>query len=183
MKKTELQNNLAMTITLISGAMLFTTLFMGYAIYRTSAGQWPPLGVGEVSLVLPSVSTLMILVSSWFCYQVRLSVAKRDFKAASNHLNLTLALGVAFMGVQGALWAYLKNVGLYVSSGIFASILYAFTWIHAAHMLCGIGALVYLRIVLKPERPGITSLVANTEKFWHFLGVVWLVMYFGLFVF
>ncbi len=183
MKRHELQNNLAMTVTLISGAMLFTTLFMGYAIYRTSADQWPPLGVGRVSLVLPTVSTLMILVSSWFAYQVRLNVKAQSFKDAKTNLNITLGLGIGFMLVQSLLWAYLKNVGLFASSGIFASILYAFTWIHAAHVVCGLGTLVFLRLVMKPERRHILQTTLNVEKFWHFLGIVWLVMYFGLFVF
>ncbi len=127
MKRSELQNNLAMTIILVAGAMLFLTLFMGYAIYRTSSESWIPSGVTPVSLWLPTVSTLLILASSWFCYQLRLAAAVGDWRETRSHWRLTFWLGMGFLASQTALWAQLKNQGIYVSSGIFASVMYGFT--------------------------------------------------------
>lgn len=172
-----------MTVTLISGSMLFATLLMGYVVYRGSAAQWPPLGVGEVSLALPVLSTLLIALSSWFCWETRRAVELKDFSKARLSLAITAGLGVAFMLAQTGLWYYLKSVGLYVSSGIFASILYAFTWIHAAHVILGLGALAYWAWCLRVPDQRILSLSINLERFWHFLGVVWFVLFLALFVF
>ncbi len=182
MKRNELQNNLAMTVVLISAAMLFVTLFMGYAVYRSSADVWPPMGVAKVSLWLPLLSTILISISSWYCYQVRLSVAKNDLAAAKGHLGLTTLLGVAFMLAQSGLWFSMKNSGVFVTSGIFASVMYGFTWIHAVHVVLGLFALGYLRWVLRTPSPYLLQKTINVEKFWHFLGVVWVVMFLGLFV-
>ncbi|MBY0515946.1 MAG: hypothetical protein K2P81_03485 [Bacteriovoracaceae bacterium] len=183
MKRSELQNNLAMTIALISAAMLFVTLFMGYAVYRSSAEAWPPVGMAHVSLTLPFLSTIFIAVSSWFCFQVKNLVAINDLKRANRNLNLTMLMGVGFMISQSFLWLQLKESGIYVTSGIFASVMYGFTWIHAVHVIGGLLALVYLKIVLRPKTNELLQKTINVERFWHFLGIVWFAMFMGMFVF
>lgn len=182
MKRAVLQNELAMTVGLVSLSMLFVTLFMGYGIYRTSAPVWPPAGFNPVSLLLPVISTALIALSSWFCFKIKGDVVKENFKSAHTNLNLTLVLGIAFMCSQTMLWSDLRNTGIFVSSGIFASILYGFTWIHAVHVVFGIGALVYLKIVLRPETQMVIQKTLNVEKFWHFLGFIWAIMFLVLFV-
>ena len=183
MRKTDLQNNLAMTIVLLSGAMLFATLFMGYAIYRTSASQWPPLGIPKVSLLVPFLSTVIIVLSSWFAYQLRVCAQQGNMLKAHSNLNTTLLLGLCFMLAQSYLWFHMKSTGVFVgTSGIFGSILYGFTWIHAFHMVAGMTTLVYLKLVLKKGGPNVVQKSINVEKFWHFLGVVWIIMFLTLFV-
>jgi cytochrome c oxidase subunit 3 len=182
-KKTDLQNNLAMMVTLLSGSMLFATLLMGYAVYRTSATYWPPLGIPKISLLVPLISTFVIALSSWFIYQVRIHVKTGLIDKAIVHLNLTLALGVSFLLVQSYLWYHMKTTGVFVAtSGIFGSVIYGFTWIHAVHMLFGLGGLVYLKLVLRPGTVNILQKTINVEKFWHFLGVIWIIIFLTLFV-
>ncbi len=172
-----------MMITLISGTMLFMTLFMGYAIYRTSADVWPPLGIPKISLVIPFISTVVILLSSWFAYQVKTQVRMGHFIKARFNLNITLLLGMTFLLVQSYLWYHMKNTGVFVvTSGIFGSVIYGFTWIHAVHMVLGISSLVYLKLVIRPTEPNILQKTINVEKFWHFLGVIWFIMFLTLFV-
>lgn len=183
MRRLDLQSNLAMTVTITGFSMFFATLMMGYAIYRSSSTFWPPMGFSKVSLTIPSISTFLILLSSWFCYQIKGNVKAHDFKKARLNLNLTLVLGFSFMVAQSFFWSELKASGLYVDSGIFASILYAYTWIHAAHVLAGILSLVYLSIMLKPSDDRMLIKAVNVEKFWHFLGAVWLMMFLTLFVY
>lgn len=169
-----------MTMVLISGAMLFATLLMGYAVYRTSATAWPPAGTTPVSLGYPLLSTLTIFLSSWFMRQVKRDVS--DLRKARMNLDATLVLGVIFLGIQSLFWSELNASGLLVGSGIFSSILYGFTWIHAAHVAMGLFSLVWLRFVLKATTRNLEVKVLNVEKFWHFLGVIWLIMFITLFV-
>jgi len=171
-----------MSILLIGMSMLFATLFMGYAIYRTSAPAWPPMGIQKVSLSLPLWSTLLIFLSSFFYYFSRKGIKLGDLKKARLYLNLTILCGLGFMVTQSLLWSHLKATGLYVGSGLFASILYAFTWIHAVHVVAGIFALLYLRGVLKPTTANLEQKALQVEKFWYFLEVVWIIMFVTLFV-
>lgn len=182
MNRRDLQSNLAMTMTLVMGSMLFATLFMAYALYRSSSAFWPPMGMSKVELGLPTLSTLLIIVSSWFCYQTKMHVKESQLDRARFNLNITMSLGLAFMVAQGVLWAHLKNTGVYVTSGIFPSIIYGFTWIHAAHVVMGLGALIYLKVVLRPSTKNLLTKTHNIEKFWHFLGVIWMIMYLTIFV-
>lgn len=95
----------------------------------------------------------------------------------------TIVLGFAFMIVQTLLWHSLKTQGIYVSSGIFPSIIYAFTWIHAAHIVAALAMLIWLyRNVLKSVSSKTRRQAANTGKFWHFLGIVWFIMFVTIFV-
>jgi cytochrome c oxidase subunit 3 len=183
MNRSQLQNNLAMTVTLIMGSMLFATLFLGYAVYRSSALMWPPLGIQKVSIFLPLLSTIVIMASSWFMYKSRSSLEKGLGTRAQRDVNWTLLLGVVFMLTQCALWYHLKSTGIYLTtSGIFGSVLYGFTWIHAFHMVFGIVAILYLKVALKKNGAQILQTTTNIEKFWHFLGVVWLIMFLTIFV-
>ena len=171
-----------MTVVLISGSMLFVTLLMGYSIYRSTAMVWPPEGVNRIPLGYPSLSTLAILVSSWFSYQVKNSVKKGDLKNARLNLDTTLILGMVFMGIQTLFWGQMKSSGIFAHSGIFSSIMYGFTWIHAAHMVLGLTSLLWLRFYLKPTTANLWQKALNVEKFWHFLGIVWFIMFVTLFV-
>lgn len=182
MNRRELQNNLAMNMVLISGSMLFATLLMGYSLFRSSSSTWPPEGIRAISLGYPMLSTVTILLSSWFCSRVRGNVALNDFRSAKMNLNTTLVLGFLFMLIQSLLWMEMKSMGLFVGSGIFSSIVYGFTWIHALHMLSGLLTLGWLRFVLRPETQNLAQKALNVEKFWHFLGVVWLILFICLFV-
>ncbi len=180
MRRSEIQHGLGMTMVLISGTMLFATLLMGYAVYRTSATMWPPPGTLPVSLGFPVLSTLTIILSSYFMRKVRMEI--KDTKKAKMNLDTTLVLGFLFMGLQTLFWNELKTSGLLVNSGIFSSILYGFTWIHAAHVVMGLLSLIWLRFVLRSETRNLEVKVLNVEKFWHFLGVIWFIMFLTLFV-
>jgi cytochrome c oxidase subunit 3 len=180
-----IRNSLAINVALISWAMLFATLFLGYAIYRSSANVWPPMGLTKISLVYPGISTLIVLISSYFAFLTRKSSLEGNLIKTKLNLNLTLFFGLGFLISQSYLWHSLNMMGLYVSSGIFASILHAFTWIHAAHVLGALIFLGYVWWVLRSEKLSEREqqIVINAEKFWHFLGIIWLVIFFALFVF
>jgi cytochrome c oxidase subunit 3 len=172
--------SVTMVVTLISFAMLFATLMMGFALYRFTAPVWPPAGMEKPSLVIPMISTLLIILSSFFYMNFEKEISKGFIKKQG--LIWTLILGVGFMASQFLFWSQLKSHGIFVSSGIFPSIIYAFTWIHAAHIVLAIGLLAWLLTALKKEDSMTSIRVSNVGKFWHFLGIVWLIMFVTIFV-
>lgn len=171
-------NSVAMLVTLVSFGMLFATLMMGFAIYRFTAPVWPPQGMLRPSLLLPALSTLAIFLSSlcfiWF--------EKNPHKNLLG-LKLTLALGLAFMSIQSIFWNHLSSQGIYTSSGIYPSILYAFTWIHAAHIVAALALVIWLLVTYKNlDHQKLVLRSMNVGKFWHFLGIIWLIMFVTIFV-
>lgn len=173
----EIVSSIGMIVALVSFAMLFATLMMGFAMFRFSAPVWPPAGMEKPSLFLPGMSTLCIFLSSLTFMWFEKNIANKK------GLYLTLFLGLGFMLMQSFFWHQLKSQGIYVSSGIFASIIYAFTWIHAAHIVAALGLLFWLLFFALKETNTKTLLrVSSVGKFWHFLGIVWLIMFLTIFV-
>lgn len=173
-------SNVAMAITLVIFGMLFCTIMMGFAIYRFTAPVWPPAGMEKPSLLWPTISTLIIVASSAIYYQFEKKIGEGVNQ--SKLLLATLILGIGFMVSQFIFWNELSSQGLFVSSGIYPSILYSFTWIHAAHIIAALVLLVWLYFSLRTLDKMTTVKVANVGKFWHFLGVIWLIMFVTIFV-
>ena len=168
------QAEIGMTVALISFSMLFATLFLAYFIYRFNAQVWPPLGTPGISLFYPTLSTFFV-VASGFSY----SRFKECFLSGSNHrtsLFQTFGLGMAFLLCQLMVAKKLNEQGLSWDTDIFSSLLYSFTLIHGVHLAAAIIALFWL--LGKKSK----TLVENIGKFWHFLGVVWVLMYLILFI-
>jgi cytochrome c oxidase subunit 3 len=171
-------NSIGMMVALISFSMLFATLFLGLILYRFSSSTWPPLNLDRVDLFYPSLSSIIIIVSSW-TYEV---VKEKMSKGPGRYYYLiTLFLGVLFLVCQFYFWNDLKSVGIFASSGIYGSLIYAFSWIHVGHVLLGIGLLLFFTPQTWKGRVTKTKLV-NIGKFWHFLTIIWIMIYFLLFV-
>ena len=167
----KVMSSIGMIILLISFSMLFLTLFMGYAVYRLTATTWPPMGMSELPRLQAHFSTGLIITSSIGYYFF-------EHKKKVELLFITLFLGVLFVFSQFALWQGLKELGIYAGTGIFASIIYGYTWTHAAHMLLGLIALSFLIFKLKLSGKNVAqTLIENVGMFWHFLAIIWLVMY------
>ena len=172
----EIKASVAMIATLVSFGMLFASLMMGFAMFRFTAPVWPPEGMARPSLLLPTLSTITIFLSSIFYIWFEKTHNR-------NGLILTIVLGFSFMLIQSMFWHQLKSQGIFVSSGLFASIVYAFTWIHAAHIVAGLGLLIWLLTTGLNEMNAKSQIrIANVGKFWHFLGIVWLIMFVTIFV-
>ena len=176
-------SSLVMILVLISFSMLFATLFLSYLLIRSNNDLWPPMGIDSVDLFFPSLSTLLIIVSG-LSYKAFEKGHKRGLRKQVFFL-LAFVCGLAFLIVQFALWHSLKARGLYADSGIFGSIIYGFTWIHAAHIVLGLCLFVGLLPTIKRGENSLDSVlrIRNVGIFWHFLGIVWIVMFVGLFLY
>ena len=173
-------SSVAMVVALVSFGMLFLTLMMSFALYRFTAPVWPPAGMEKPSLLMPMISTFLIALSSLAYFSFQKKAAKGLINKPA--LSMTLILGVAFMVSQAIFWSQLKSHGIYVSSGIFASVMYAFTWIHAAHIVLALGLLAWLYVGLSNPDKMTAVKIDSIGKFWHFLGIVWLIMFVTIFV-
>jgi len=182
----KVQSSITMIVLLVSFSMLFATLFLGYMVYRVRATVWPPMGMNDLGLVYPLVSTVIIFLSSAAYYLFENKVNSQKINDAKSYLFTSFALGLGFCASQFLVWRDLAIRGITQSSGVFGSMLYGFTWIHIAHVAMGILLLFWMahkvRGLVQVEYRDMLR-VKNVGMFWHFLGLVWLIMFLGLFVF
>lgn len=178
--KNAIPHQIAMSVVLIMIGMLFATLMLGYFVYRFTSDNWPPLGIERPSLIIPFSSTVFILASSFF-------YKKFEKTLEPKWLNYSFLLGILFLGIQLIFWYHLRDIGLYTQTGTYSSLLHALTWIHAAHVILGLMAFGWPYYYLRQEKLSKSKLeecmsIKNVGTLWHFLGVVWVVLFINLFV-
>ena len=175
-------SSVAIVTALVSFTMLFATLMLGFTIYRLTSPVWPPQGMRRPDLFLPMLSTIIIGLSSLIFYKFENALKNKELKLP--YLITTIALGAGFMVAQFIFWQSLKAQGIFVSSGLYPSIIYAFTWIHAAHVVAAFFMLIWLYAKLQKETELEMQILRteNVGKFWHFLGIVWLIMFITIFI-
>jgi len=181
----QLKSSIAMAVALVSFSMLFATLLLGYAVFRFTAESWPPMGMEPVPLTYPFISTVLILVSSVSFHFFQTNFFSKAKSMAKKWLVLTLVLGFGFMGSQVLLWRQLDHeLGYVVETGVFASLIHVFTWVHAAHIVAGLLWLLWLLPALKESSRVVNyeNRILNAGKFWHFLDLIWIIMFLTLFV-
>lgn len=176
---------LGMAIFLGGWAMMFAALFFSYGVMRIHAATWPPPGELRLPIAMPLVNTL-VLVASSVTLQLGLHTI-RNWRVAElpRWIVATIALGVAFLGLQVAVWRDVWMQGLRPGTSTYASMFYALTAVHALHVLAG---LVALLVVLVPAlrghyRKNRHTPVRMMTMFWHFIDVVWVLMFLAVYVF
>jgi cytochrome c oxidase subunit III len=173
-----------MAIFLGAWTMTFFALFFAYADMRLTAGMWPD-GPIRAPLLLPSLNTILILASS-----VTLILGMRAIRAAEpaafvRWLWASLILGAGFLSLQVLSWTQLVEMGLRWDSGRYGSVFYTLTVFHGLHVLVGLVGLLSLVPGALAGRYSVAShtSVRNWSMFWHFVDVIWVVMFVTVYVF
>lgn len=175
---------IGMLIFLGSWAMLFAAFFFSYGILRARMDAWPPPGTPPLPRLLPAANTLVIAVSSVALERALFCARRGKLASVLPGILAALALGTLFVGLQLLLWTGLWKAGLRPSDGPYASVFYALTALHAAHVAVGMLGLGYCAI---RANAGAFTPVRHVglrlwRAYWHFVGGVWLLLFLTVFV-
>jgi cytochrome c oxidase subunit III len=175
---------IGMLIFLGSWAMMFAALFFVYGGLRARMEAWPPMGSPALPLLLPAANTVVIVASGAALERALWSARRGKLVSVLPGIAATLVLGILFVGLQLLLWNGLWKAGLRPDGGAYASVFYALTAVHAAHVAVGLLGLGYCAIradagAFSPARHlGLRLWTA----YWHFVGAVWLLLFLTVFV-
>jgi len=171
----------AMALAMVSILMFFMVLTAAFVVLRVNnLHRWSGIRIPGILWV----NTLVLVASS-----ATLELAKRSLQMDSlggfrKLWALTTALGAIFIGGQLIAWLQLAASGVFLTSRLASSFFYVFTALHAAHLIGGICALLYVGI-RKFEKARISRALAVevTSYYWHFMDGLWLfllaLLYFG----
>lgn len=182
---------LGMWLFLIALAVLFISGMLAYVIVRV-AGTFershpvtgevlpataPPLHTIPVPLVL-WLSTAAILISSYAIHRALDNIINERQDRFRQALITTLMLAVPFFLAQGAGLASMLGTAAQGGSALQYAVFFLII-IHALHV---IGGLVPLIVVIRQAHLGrydheYYTPVKNLAMYWHFLDVVWLLMF------
>ena len=172
---------IAVRLAILSEAMLFAAFFAAYFVIRSETGGWPPAGQERPELILPGFNTFLLLSSSVTMQWSVRSIGRGNVAGMRRGLWLTLLLGTLFMFIQG--YEFATN-GFELGDGVFGATFYTLTGFHGAHVLAG---LILMAILAGRARKGLITpeghtALEGTSYYWHFVDVVWVVLFSTVYV-
>jgi cytochrome c oxidase subunit 3 len=168
-------------IFLCSESVIFLAFFSGYAILKTSALNWLPPGVEGLEWRTPLLNTVVLLSSSGTIVLAEHFKAKEKLWLFRGFWLLTMAMGGFFLYGQAVEWS---GLSFGFTSGVFGGCFYLLTGFHGLHVATGI--LLMTIMLIKSFIPGNyvggEQGVQATSLFWHFVDVIWVVLFLLLYV-
>lgn len=167
---------------LIAESMIFAGLFIAYLTFRAVAPVWPPDGTPELELLLPGINTLILISSSFVIHRADTAIKQNNVKGLRIWFAATAVMGIVFLA--GQLYEY-SHLEFGLKSNLFASTFYVLTGFHGLHVLCGI--LLILAVLFRSLKAGRYSNeshfgVEAAELYWHFVDVVWIILFLLLYL-
>jgi cytochrome c oxidase subunit III len=167
---------LGMLLFIISEIMVFGAFFTAYFFIRVvNANPWPAAGT-ELPKIVAGFNTAILLSSSITLHWALTSIKNGNRAGLKAGMLSTFLLGATFLFVQINEYAH---IGFAPSDSAQASIFYGLTGLHGAHVFIGLCLLLFVNVRAfrghySPEKhhgvevPGI---------YWHFVDVMWVIVY------
>jgi cytochrome c oxidase subunit III len=173
------RQTLGILLFIVSEVMLFGAFFASYFFLRVvvDPGQWPPEPF-ELPVAVAGMNTAILVSSSFTMHYALESIRRGNHSGLKLGLTATWLLGATFLFIQINEYAH---IGFSARDDAFGSIFYGLTGLHGAHVFVGLLLLTFANIRayrghfgpepkdhLGVEVPGI---------YWHFVDVMWLIVY------
>ena len=167
---------LGMLLFIASEIMLFGSFFTAYFFVRVNGNAEWPLPPFELPKFVAGVNTAILVTSSFTIHWALQSIKRGNRAGLQAGLVLTLALGTTFLLTQIREYS---RVGFAPHDGAFGTIFYGLTGLHGAHVFVGLTLLTFatIRAFRGHFSAAHHSGVEVPGIYWHFVDVMWIVVY------
>ena len=163
-------------VALVSISMFFASLLSAFIVEKADVLNWN-------EFILPNyfvLSTGVIILSSLLLLFIRRKLRKQE--SVFSLVFTVLILGILFSYFQIKGWQQLTNQGIYLTgeeSNISGSFLYVVTLTHLLHLVGGLVGLCISTIKSKQNLYSINNYLGLelTSIYWHFLTVLWIILF------
>ena len=165
-------------VYLMTDCILFASLFATYAVLHNNTAGGPG-GKEFFDLRYVFIETMFLLASSFSNGFAMLSMHKQARSATLKWLLLTAVLGLGFVGMEVNEFTHLVMEGNGPDRSGFLSAFFGLVGTHGAHVSIGLiwMAVMMWQIFSKGLTPAITSRLLRLSLFWHFLDIIWIVVF------
>jgi len=163
-------------VFLLSESVIFLSFFTGYIVYKTTTPDWYPPGVTGLETRDPFINTIVLVSSSFVIYVAERYLHDKKLWGFRLFLLITMAMGSYFLFGQAVEW---RSLPFSYQSGLFGGTFFLLTGFHGLHVLTGIGlqTLMLGRSFIPGNYNNGYFGVEATSLFWHFVDVIWIVLY------
>ncbi len=161
-------------------------------LWPTFEAVWPLLstpGGTETQAMgwfgLPLINTLILVVSSVTLHFAHVGVEQNKRQQIVVWLAITIGLGLIFLALQGYEYYYAYDtLGLTLQSGVYGNTFFLLTGFHGLHVTLGAIILIVLfgRILKGHFTPDEHFAFQAGSWYWHFVDVVWLMLFFFVYI-
>jgi cytochrome c oxidase subunit III len=172
---------LGVLLFIISEAMLFGSFFTAYFFIRVVQGvDWPPEPF-HFPVAVASMNTAVLVSSSFTVHYALHSIKRGNRRGLQLGLVVTFLLGLMFLITQ--VNEYFK-AGFSIQDGAFASVFYGLTGLHGAHVFVGLTllAIMNIRTARGHFTPDSHMGVEAAGIYWHFVDVMWIIVWFTIYI-
>ena len=134
---------------------------------------------------LPTINTLVLLASSVTLHFAHVGLEKNKRTQLTLMLGITILLGLSFLSLQieEYMHAY-EELGLTLQSGVYGNTFFMLTGFHGMHVTLGsiILIVLFFRVVKGHFTPDSHFAFQAGSWYWHFVDVVWVMLYLFVYV-
>jgi cytochrome c oxidase subunit 3 len=172
---------LGMLLFIASEIMLFGSFFTAYFFIRVSGSEPWPLPPFHLPVFVAGLNTAILITSSFTMHWALQSIKRGNRSGLQAGMVLTFLMGLTFLLTQITEYA---RVGFAPHDGAFGTIFYCLTGLHGAHVFVGLTILLFITIRsfrghFSPEHH---HGVEIGGIYWHFVDVMWIVVYSTIYI-
>jgi heme/copper-type cytochrome/quinol oxidase subunit 3 len=169
---------LMMWIFLASDCMFFGSLIGTYLVYKDKSlvGPYP---VDILNIPLTTISTFVLLMSSFLMVLALHALRVGDIPKFRLWTFGVCFFGSIFLGFQVFEFSHFVHEGLTLSRNLFGTTFFVLTGTHGVHVTIGVLMLLSLLIAsyIRPVAPKDAVYLEVTGLYWHFVDIVWIVIF------
>jgi cytochrome o ubiquinol oxidase subunit 3 len=161
-------------IFLLSDIVMFSALFAAYAVLsRATAGG--PTAAQLFSQTNVAIETACLLVSSFTCGMMSLSINARRRADTYLFALVTFLLGAAFLALEVHEFADLIGIGAGPQRSAFLSSFFTLVGCHGLHVTAGLVwlAVMMAQVAVLGFRASVLRRLLCFALFWHALDIIW----------
>ena len=170
---------LGVKTVMVVSTVLFSLFIVSYSD-RMLVHDWKSLS----EPLLLWTNTVILILTSLVFHKAKINSDQNNFEKAKNSLLLVGFLSFAFITGQILVWQHFISIGQYASTNPANAFFYLFTALHGLHLLGGLFFWAKSTTKIFTDNFNVSKTKQTIELcaiYWHFLLIVWLIL-FGLMI-
>ena len=163
---------------MISIIMIFAGLTSAFVVSKQRPDWFKDLVIPDTF----TYSTIVLIISSITFFLAKKAIKANNTSLTTVYLLITLGLGLTFVYLQLKGFDLLFNQGLVPlgsSSKVTVSFLYAFVFVHVAHLFGGMISLIYVIYNHYKQKYNSSQClgIELSGMYWHFMDFIWVYLF------